>query len=107
MDYTPDRRGTGRWLRESNELAEIVRDRAERGAEFLRGIAPVDDGEYRDSIGVETGRDLLVGDRVAAFVVVGAGHAAAQDLPRGPGGRPRRNATRPLARTLGYIEGGG
>lgn len=107
MEYTPDRRGTGRWLRESNELEAIVRDAAERGAAFLRGIAPVEEGDYRENVSVETGRDLFVGDRQAAFIVVNVPHAAAQDFPHAPGGRPRRTAARPLTRTLGFIEGGG
>lgn len=107
MDYTPDHRETGRWLRESPEILAIVRGAAERGAEFLREIAPVDEGEYVASIHVETGMDLLRGDRQAAFIVVDVPHAVAQEFPHAPGGRPKRGASRPLARTIGFLEGGG
>lgn len=107
MRYTPDHRGTGRYLRESRQIADIVGDAAQRGAEFLAGIAPVDTGAYREHIHVETGMDLAKGDRQAAFIVVDVPHAAAQDFPHGRGGRPRRGGSRPLTRTIGFLEGGG
>lgn len=107
MDYTPGHAGTAAWLLTSPEILAIEVAAAERGAAFLRGIAPVESGAYREHISVETGVDVFVGDRQAAFIVVDVGHAAAQDFPHGRGGRPRRNASRPLARTLGFLEGGG
>lgn len=107
MDYTPYHRETGQWLRESPQILEIVRDAAERGAEFLRSIAPVDTGDYLASIHVETGMDLFLGDRQAAFVVATSAHAAALEFPHARGGRPRTGAPRPLARSLGFLDGGG
>lgn len=107
MRYIPDYNGTARLLRESRELADIVHDAAERGAEYLREIAHVDTGEYRNSVHVEDGHDLFVGDRVASFVVADVPHAAAQDFPHGRGGRSRPGGGRPLAKTIGFIEGEG
>ncbi len=107
VEYVPDRRGTGRFLRESHAIHAIVEGAAERGAEFLRGIAPTDTGAYREHISVEVDRDLLAGDRQAAFIVVDVPHAAAVEFPRSRGGKPQQGGSRPLARTLGFIEAGG
>ena len=107
MDYVPDRRGMAALLRNSDDLRRALVAVAERGADYLRGIAPVEEGEYREHISVEVGTDLLKGDRQAAFIVVNVPHAAAQDFPHGRGGQRRRGGSRPLARTLGFIEGGG
>lgn len=104
MDYTPDSRGTRAWLRHSEQLTEIVESAAEIGAAFLREIAPVDTGQYGDSVVVETGVDLFKGDRVAAFVVAGAPHSSALEFDQD---RRRVPPPRPLTRVLGMLDAGG
>jgi nicotinic acid phosphoribosyltransferase len=50
VDYRPDFRATGRWLRTSGDLRGACRAAAQDVADAARGIAPVDEGHYRASI---------------------------------------------------------
>ncbi|HVM13610.1 MAG TPA: HK97 gp10 family phage protein [Egibacteraceae bacterium] len=65
MDYRPDFRATGRWLRTSGDLRGACRAAAQDVADAARGIAPVDEGHYRASIDVVELSDLY---RVGAGV---------------------------------------
>jgi hypothetical protein len=74
--YQADYRGTGELMR-GPEMQELMRARAEAGAEFARSIAPEHTGEYKASIHVEaTGHGGPRGDRAEARIVAGSDHAA-------------------------------
>lgn len=62
--YRPDPRGM-RKLMTSPEVADVVLDRAEKGADWMRANAPVDTGEYQASFAVEQ-RELNVFGSVRA-----------------------------------------
>jgi hypothetical protein len=69
VDYRPDFRATGRWLRTSGDLRGACRAAAQDVADAARGIAPVDEGHYRASIDVV---ELSGLDRVGAGVEANA-----------------------------------
>lgn len=100
-EYRPDRRELGRFMK-SKPVHDVVRSRARAGANFLRSIAPVDEGHYKESVEVESGLSLT-GDRAAAFIVVSDESAA----PNEWGNKHIKNPPRPLQRTIAFIEGGG
>lgn len=92
--YKPDAQGFAE-LAKSSMVQGLTLDAAEAGAEYLRGIAPVRSGAYRDSISVEsaTGWD----GRAAAAIVVDVDYAWAVETV---------NGDHPLARTADWIENG-
>lgn len=94
MDYKPDRKGIGAYLRTSPELRQLLHDAAEHGANAARAAAPVDSGAYRDSIHVEdVGIDR---DRQAARVVADVRYAADVEF--------RAGSRRPLQAAVNAIE---
>lgn len=95
MDYKPDRKGLGAYLRQSPELRRLLHDAAEHGAAAARAAAPVDTGAYRDSIHAEdAGIDR---DRQAARVVADIRYAADVEF--------RRGSHHPLQQAVNAIEG--
>lgn len=76
--YTADKSGL-RQLLKSSEMAQLVRDAAEVGADAARAAAPRGTGELGNSIHVEAAGSSggPKGDRVEARVVADAPHAAA------------------------------
>lgn len=52
MDYRPNIRGTGVWLRTSGDLRDACRAAARDVAEMAEAIAPIDTGDYINSIEV-------------------------------------------------------
>jgi hypothetical protein len=77
VDYRPDRRATGVWLRTDPQLRRITHDVADRIVAAARGIAPVDDGEYLAGLRAV---DAPVPDRVGAAAEATAGHSAAVEF---------------------------
>lgn len=83
MDYDPDYRGMGRYLRLSPGLGQLLADRAEIGAQAARATAPVDTGEYAASIHTEDGGIVKVGNlsaRQSYRVVADADHSIFVEL---------------------------
>ncbi|MCA1191618.1 hypothetical protein [Saccharopolyspora sp. 6V] len=104
--YKPNRAGMARYLK-SAELRNALRRRAQDGVKFARSIAPRDSGDYARQIRVDVGRDILKGDRAAAFIVASARHSTVIEIGR-RGARARGNrGHRVLARTLDYLNSGG
>lgn len=99
--YQPNRESFGRMMK-SRPIRRITNRAARAGANYVRSIAPVDTGAYRDSIRVEDGLSQR-GDRVASYVV--ADDPAAAPLEWGNERVP--NPPRPLQQMIGFIEGGG
>lgn len=101
VEYRPDHAGIAAYL-VSSEVRELVLARAEMGAEFARRIAPVDSGDYQESIHVEDGG--LGGrrrDRPMALIVASAPHSAALEFGNG-----RVPALHTLARAADIVEAG-
>jgi hypothetical protein len=100
MDYKPDRQGMGLYLRTSPELAHLLMEAAEHGANAARAAAPVDSGAYRDSIRAEDagidsrGRNARMATRVVA------------DVPYAADVEFRSGSQRPLQAAVNAIEGG-
>jgi hypothetical protein len=65
MDYRPDYRETGRWLRRDNRLREICEEGAQDIADMAELIAPIRTGAYIESIHVV---QISGTDRVGAAV---------------------------------------
>ncbi|HEX4018182.1 MAG TPA: HK97 gp10 family phage protein [Frankiaceae bacterium] len=82
MTYTPNIAGTGRLMR-GPEMQRLMREIAEKGMEYARGISPVGDprtdphpGEYRDSFSVTVRANGGVhNDRAEAMIVNSSPHA--------------------------------
>lgn len=100
-EYRPDYRAFAKFMK-SQQVHKIVNGAARNGANFLRSIAPVDEGNYKSSISVESGLSIT-GDRVAAFVVVNDASAAPMEL----GNKHIKNPPKPLGKMIAYIESGG
>lgn len=107
VDYRPDHHSMARYLRSDPALATVLRQVAEDGADYARGIAPRATGAYAASIHAEDGP--LVGGmgrfsaRQSARVV--ADDPAAPAVEWGRGGRARGGGGhRVLGRTADAIE---
>lgn len=95
--YDLDRAGLGRLLRSPGMQAEMRR-RAELVAARARALAPVETGEYRASIRVESGIRPADGPRAARAVgrvIAGVPHALLVEF-----GTEKRPGSRVLGRAL-------
>lgn len=83
MNYDPNYRDMGRYLRTSEDLGALLATRAEVGAVAARAAAPVDTGEYAASIHVERGPVVKLSStapRQSHRVVADAGHSIFVEL---------------------------
>ncbi|MFH9038497.1 HK97-gp10 family putative phage morphogenesis protein [Streptomyces sp. NPDC017966] len=84
-----------RALTRHETVQEAVQDTAERGRDYARSIAPVDTGQYRDSIGIREDGDEaeIVSDADhAPYVEYGTRHMEGQHI---------------FGRTLDHLKSGG
>jgi len=102
VEYVPNRRGTGQLLK-SAEMARLVLDAAEAGADAARVAAPRASGTLAASVHVEyAGNDGgPAGDRVEARVVSDAPHTLAVQF-----GTSRMKAQPFMEAAIDAIEGG-
>lgn len=94
--YRPDREGMADLMR-SPEIAGHVERVAKEGARVAEQIAPVESGTYAAGFEVESGHEVIAGERRAASRIVN----------RVPYAAAVENADRVLRRVADVIEGGG
>lgn len=100
-DYRPDSIGL-RPLLQSQEMADLVAERAELGAAHARARATRATGEHADSIHVERTRNVgLRKDRVGADIVADSPHSAPAEF-----GRNKRGGDHALRSAIPIIEAG-
>lgn len=100
--FVPDHAGMAAILR-SDEVRELVLDRARAGAEFAQHIAPRRTGEYAEGIHAEDGG--LGGprqDRAVALIVATSPHSAAVEW----GNAHQPHPYHVLGRTLDVVQSG-
>lgn len=105
MRYERNRRGARQWLLHSRDLRKVLRHRAEQGAAFARGIAPVGaTGRYLAGIRVQDGPILpALGDmdaRQTVWIHATADHSAAVEWGNAS---PRVRAQHVLGRIIPLI----
>lgn len=100
-DYRPNSVGL-KALLQSSEMADLVAERAEAGANHARGRAVRDTGQHADSIHVERVRNAgLRKDRVGADIVADSDHSAPAEFGRG-----KRGGDHALRSSIPIVEAG-
>ena len=97
--YQRNRSGIGRMLR-GKPSYKATRSSAREGARILETVYPVDTGQSKAAISVESGM-ALDGERVAAFIVVDDPSAAPLEI----GNAHVKNPPRPFSQTLTIMRG--
>ena len=83
MRYRPNHAGPAHYLATSPKLGRLLASRADNGADAARAAAPVDSGDYAQSIHTEDGGVVSVGGlspRQSYRVVADAEHSAFVEL---------------------------